>query len=72
MAVRVAVFPVVFFGIFSSLTIAFINRKKLLPNLEDITAKRKQEGSDKAQEIKRQLKEGVEQKRRSGQGKKPS
>lgn len=69
MAVRVAVLPVVFFGVFSTLTIAFINRKKFLPNLEEITAKRKQEGSDKAQDIKHLLKEGVEEKRRSGQGK---
>lgn len=71
MAFRYAVFPVVFLSVISALTIAFVNRKKLIPNFDETREKQKREGSDKAREFKRQLKEGVEEKRRSGAGRKP-
>ena len=63
MAARFATFPIVFFGVFASLTIAFINRKKLLPSFDEIRDKQSQEGFKKAKEIKQQLKEGIEERR---------
>ena len=63
MAARFATFPVVFFGVFASLTIAFINRKKLLPSFDEIRDKQSQEGFKKAKEIRQQLKEGIEERR---------
>ena len=63
MAARFATFPVVFLGVFTGLTIAFINRRKLLPNFEEVRDKQSQEGFNKAREIRQQLKEGIEERR---------
>jgi hypothetical protein len=63
MAARFATFPIVFFGVFTSLTIAFINRKKLLPSFDEVRDRQSQEGFKKAKEIKQQLKEGIEERR---------
>jgi hypothetical protein len=63
MAARFAAFPVVFFGVFTTLTIAFINRRKLLPSFDEIRDKQSQEGFNKAREIKQQLKVGIEERR---------
>ena len=63
MAPRFATFPVVFFGVFTTLTIAFVNRRKLLPNFDEVRDKQSQEGLSKAKEIKQQLEEGIEERR---------
>ena len=63
MAARFATFPVVFFGVFTALTIAFVNRRKLLPNFDDVRDRQSQEGLNKAKEIKQQLQEGIEERR---------
>ena len=63
MAARFATFPVVFFGVFTTLTIAFVNRRKLLPNFDDVRDRQSQEGLNKAREIKQQLQEGIEERR---------
>ena len=63
MAARFATLPIVFFGVFASLTIAFINRKKLLPSFDEVRDKQSQEGFKKAKEIRQQLKEGIEERR---------
>lgn len=63
MAARCAAFPIVFFGVFTTLTIAFVNRRKLLPNFDEVRERQSQESVNKAREIKQQLKEGVRQKK---------
>lgn len=66
MAARFATFPVVFIGVFTTLTIAFFNRRKFLPDLDEIRDKQNQESFNKAREIRQQLKEGIEERRREG------
>lgn len=66
--VRLAVFPVVFGASFVVLAVAFFNRMKFFPGLEEKKRKKAWESHYQALEFKAKVAEGIRKKREESKG----